>query len=239
MTATALISCIIPVYNGARFLAEALDSVLAQPHRPLEIIVVDDGSTDETAEVCRRYTGAIQYERQQNAGPAAARNRGIRRAHGEFLAFQDTDDLWHPDKLARQLARFQTRPELDLCLCHVRNFWVPELKDEEVQLRQQHHPLTAAALPGYTLQTVVVRRRSFDRVGYLNEALRPVGEDIDWFVRAREAGLVSEMLDDVLLFRRMHQHNISRALNEPAGKEQMLNLVMAKLARKNENADHG
>lgn len=235
MTGDPLISCIIPVFNGARFLTESLDSVLAQPYRPLEIIVVDDGSTDQTAEVCRRYDSAIHYERQENAGPGAARNRGIRRAKGEFLAFQDTDDLWHPEKLSRQLARFRARPELDLCITHVRNFWVPELKHEETRLRQQCHPLTAAALPGYTLQTVVVRRTSFERVGYLNESLRPVGEDTDWFVRAREAGLVTEMLDDVLVYRRMHQHNISRNINGPDGKEQILNLLTAKLARKKDN----
>ena len=235
MTSAPLMSCVVPVYNGARFLAEALDSVLAQPYRPLEIIVVDDGSTDETAEVCSRYGARIHYERQDNAGPAAARNRGIRRAQGQFLAFQDADDLWHPEKLARQWARFGARPELEMCITHVQNFWAPEMKDEEARLRQQHHQLTAAALPGYTLQTLLVRRESFERVGYLDESLRPVGEDTDWFIRAREMGLVSEMLSDVLVYRRMHEHNISRAINSPSGKEQVLKLVLAKLSRRNEH----
>ena len=89
---TATISCIVPVYNGARFLAEALESILAQSLPPDEIIVVDDGSTDDTPAVVAAY-GTVDYVRQENRGPAAARNRGVTLARGDFLSFLDADDL--------------------------------------------------------------------------------------------------------------------------------------------------
>ena len=96
-----MISCIVPVYNGERYLAETLQSILGQRVGPLEVIVVDDGSTDGTAGVARRFGSAIRVLHQTNAGPAAARNLGLSEARGDFVAFLDADDLWKPDKLAR------------------------------------------------------------------------------------------------------------------------------------------
>ena len=98
-----LISCVIPVFNGERYLGEALESVLAQSYQPLEVIVVDDGSTDETAEVARRYGERVRYVWQPNAGETAARNLGLTAAHGEFIAFLDADDVWDSEKLERQI----------------------------------------------------------------------------------------------------------------------------------------
>jgi glycosyltransferase involved in cell wall biosynthesis len=122
-----VVSCIVPVYNGERYLAEALESILGQTYRSLEVIVVDDGSTDGTAAVLATYRQRITCLHQTNAGHAAARNRGLAVARGEFVAFLDADDLWHPEKLARQMARFQARPELDASVTHVQNFWMAEL----------------------------------------------------------------------------------------------------------------
>jgi glycosyltransferase involved in cell wall biosynthesis len=99
-----LISCVVPVFNGERYLGEALDSILAQTYRPLELLVVDDGSTDGTAALVTRYRDQIRPLFQPNAGQAAARNLGLSVARGEFVAFLDADDLWHPEKLARQMA---------------------------------------------------------------------------------------------------------------------------------------
>jgi len=96
-----LISCIVPVYNGERYLKEALDSILVQTHCPLEIIVADDGSTDGTASVVAGYGEGVKHLWQPNAGETAARNMGLSAAQGEFVAFLDADDLWHPEKLAR------------------------------------------------------------------------------------------------------------------------------------------
>src|SRR5215468_9302617 len=113
---SSLISCIVPVFNGERYVREALDSILAQTHRPLEIIVADDGSTDGSANVVAAFRDGVRYLRQSNQGPSSARNLGIRAALGDFIAFLDADDLWHPQKLQRQMDRFKTRPELDYCV---------------------------------------------------------------------------------------------------------------------------
>src|SRR5690349_1953676 len=122
-----LISCIIPVFNGERYLAEAIESILKQSYRPLEIIISDDGSADRTAAVANGFSDHVRYIWQPNAGQAAARNTGLASSHGEFVAFLDADDLWHREKLERQMGRFRARPELDYCLAHVQNFWIPEL----------------------------------------------------------------------------------------------------------------
>src|SRR2546426_10667200 len=95
----SLISCIVPVFNGERYLHETLNSILAQTYRPLEIIVADDGSTDGTRTIVASYGQQVRYLWQLNAGPAAARNLGLTAAKGEFIAFLDADDLWHPEKL--------------------------------------------------------------------------------------------------------------------------------------------
>ena len=145
------ISCIVPVYNSERYLAEALDSILNQTSQNLDVIVVDDGSTDGTEAVARRYSERIRYHRQANAGPPAARDAGIRLARREMVAFLDADDLWHPEKLDRQLARFQARPDLDICFTHVSHFWTAGMEEEEA--RFQHYRLTQT-LPSFLTQAL-------------------------------------------------------------------------------------
>jgi glycosyltransferase involved in cell wall biosynthesis len=116
------VSVIIPAYNHARYLGEAIESALAQSHSPLEVIVVDDGSTDETAEVLTRFGDRIRTLRQRNRGPSAARNAGIAAARGDYLAFLDADDLWLPRKLERQLARFAADSSLGFVHCAFETF---------------------------------------------------------------------------------------------------------------------
>ena len=144
-----LISCIVPVFNGERYLGKALESILKQTYQPLEIIVVNDGSTDGTAAVAARYGDQIHYVRQNNAGAPTARNLGLSVARGEFVAFLDSDDLWHPEKLERQMARFDACPQIDLCVTYVQNFWIRELKEEAERFR--NHRLTQM-VPGYVTQ---------------------------------------------------------------------------------------
>jgi glycosyltransferase involved in cell wall biosynthesis len=97
------LSCIVPVYNSEAYLGQALDSILAQTLLPAEIIIIDDGSTDATPMIAAKYARHVSYIRQENQGPAGARNAGLRVAGGEFLAFLDADDTWHPEKLERQM----------------------------------------------------------------------------------------------------------------------------------------
>ena len=116
MTSRAVISVIIPVFNGAAFLADAIQSVLAQDHDPLHIIVIDDGSTDDTATVAAGFGERILYRRQENLGPPAARNHGLSMAKGELVAFLDADDLYMPEKFAHQVARLERHPECEIVI---------------------------------------------------------------------------------------------------------------------------
>jgi glycosyltransferase involved in cell wall biosynthesis len=200
------ISCVVPVHNGERFLEEALATIFSQTLAPDEVIVVDDGSTDGTAAVAARHGDAIRYLNQSQAGPAAARNRGIAAARGELIAFLDADDRWHREKLARQAARFRGRPELEISLTHIRSFWIADLAHEQERLRD--HPL-ARPMPGYTAQTLVARRSGFDRIGVFDPAMRHK-DVVDWLIRAARMQAVMEVLPDVLVERRIHQANLSR-----------------------------
>jgi glycosyltransferase involved in cell wall biosynthesis len=220
----ALISCVVPVYNGERYLREALESIFAQTYLPLEVIVVDDGSTDNTPQVVGRFKNCIRYLEQSNRGPSATRNLGVSAARGDFVAFLDPDDLWHPEKLARQMARFKARPELDLCVTHVQMFWAPELREEGVRLRNQARVNT---VPGYTTGTLLTRRTFFEAVGDFDDRFW-FGDATDWFLRAADFRAVMELLPDVLLYHRMHTTNLTRR-RISASRDEFLHIVKRSL----------
>jgi glycosyltransferase involved in cell wall biosynthesis len=224
---STLISCIVPVYNGERYLGEAIESILKQSYRPIEIIIADDGSTDGTATIARRYGKQSRYLRQNNGGTAAARNFGLSASEGEFVAFLDADDLWPANKLDRQMARFRQRPELHYCIAHVQNFWIPELIEEEKQFRDHR---ISKALPGYCTGTLLARRKFFDGVGEFNSAIEHA-DDTEWFLRASEQGAVMELLPDVLLYRRLHYANLSRA-KASNSRDQYLQVLKSALDRR-------
>jgi len=225
----SLVTGIVPVFNGERYLGETLDSMLAQTYSPIEIIVVDDGSTDGTPDIVKSYGDRVRYLRQDNSGPAVARNQGINAAQGEFIAFLDADDLWHHEKLERQVARFEERPELDLCITYVQNFWIRELAAEAERYRD--HPLSRPA-PGYLMQTLLARRSVFETVGYFSPELKH-SEKTDWFLRAQEMGAVLEILTDVLVYRRFHETNASRSHTlASASRDEYLKLVKALIDRR-------
>src|ERR1039457_5279759 len=132
-------SAVIPTYNRARFVGEAIDSILAQTRPVDEIIVVDDGSTDDTIERLKKYAPAIRCVSQQNRGPSAARNRGIKEAHCDFVAFLDSDDLWIPRKIELQLDFFAQHPDIEFVFGNMVNFSqgtekeTPEIRDPVVE----------------------------------------------------------------------------------------------------------
>jgi glycosyltransferase involved in cell wall biosynthesis len=217
---SSLISCIVPVFNGEKYLGEALGSIFAQSYRPLEVIIVDDGSTDGTSAVAAGYRDRVRILKQSNKGPSATRNLGVRASRGEFLAFLDPDDLWHPDKLARQMDRFAARPELDLCVAHAQVFWVSEMEHEAARLRDQTR---VHVVPGYTTGALLTRRTFFDAVGDLDTSLW-FGDATDWFLRAADRGAVMELLPEVLLYHRMHTNNLTRR-RLPASRDEFLQIV--------------
>jgi glycosyltransferase involved in cell wall biosynthesis len=221
------VSCIVPVFNGERYLAESLDSILAQTYEPFEIVVADDGSTDGTRDVVQVYGERIRYLYQSNARPAAARNLGLAAVTGDLIAFLDSDDTWHPEKLMRQVSRFRDRPELDYCVTHVQNFWMPEIQHEAEQFKD--HP-RSKPMPGYVTQALMARRGLFDRVGGFNTELKNA-DAADWFMRADAQGAVSELLPDVLVRRRLHQNNRTRQLGSNS-RDEYLRLLKASLIRR-------
>ncbi len=239
------ISCIIPAYNAEAYLAESIASIVAQTYAPAEIIVVDDGSTDATAAVVAGMADSaagspdephipVRYLHQENAGPAAARNAGLRSARGALVAFLDADDRWHPQKLERQMDRFAARPELDVSVTHIQNFWISELRVEEERLRDNR---IAAPIPGYVSFTMLARRRAFERVGPFDESLAH-GNDTDWFLRARHAGVTAELIPEVLVYRRLHRKNRSRE-NAERSRIEFLRLVKAHLDRRRHGTGSG
>ena len=218
---TRLVSCIIPVYNGERFVGEAIATVLAQSHQPVEVIVVDDGSTDGTSAVVRTFGSSVHYIEQPNAGPPAARNAGIRAAQGEFVGFLDADDRWHPEKLTRQLALFDAEPELDCCLTLVRLFWDDVRCAEEMAYRAKGQ----IEVETQQQSSMLVRRAVFDRVGLFDPEL-PHAALVEWFERAQARGMRTGRLSEVVAERRMHDANFSRRANS---RDEILHLVKRRL----------
>jgi len=202
-----LVSCVIPAFNAEAHLGEAIDSVLAQSHRVLEVVVVDDGSTDGTAQVAQSGGELVIYVQQANAGPSSARNRGVELARGELVAFLDADDRWLEGKLARQVALLSARPELDGCLTHGRLFWDG---DGAIAAEESAWPADRRIDTGGLIgSTLVARRGLFARSGLFDAAL-PHSGLAEWFARARERGAAMETIAEVLIERRMHANNFSR-----------------------------
>jgi glycosyltransferase involved in cell wall biosynthesis len=196
------VSVIIPVYNGARFIAEAVHSIVAQAYGSLEIIVVDDGSTDETAQIVAHLDRDVRYVFQENAGPGAARNRGIRDASGDLIAFLDADDLWASGSLRLLVNRLLADPELDVVHGYARLF-----KDGESNGGMDF--LNPDEVFPYYIGAGLYRRRAFETAGLFEEQLR-FSEDTEWYGRAAELGLRIARLEGVTLMVRRHENNMTR-----------------------------
>ena len=196
------VSVVVPVRDGARYLEAALHSIAGQTRPPREVIVVDDGSRDESAQIAARFGARV--ERQAPTGQAAARNRGVAVSTGDFVAFLDADDLWAPGKLEHQMAALRLHPDVDLLFGHVRQFVSPELASgSEVPARRVDEPR-----PAHLFGSLLARRRALDRVGPFSTEWR-VGELMDWLLRARDAGVTELMTRHLVLYRRLHASNIS------------------------------
>ena len=229
-----LVSCIIPTYNGERFVGQAIDSIVRQTYAPIEIICVDDGSTDRTQAIVREIGDRVQYIRQENAGPATARNTGARSAQGEFIAFLDSDDIWMPDKLKIQVAHLRNNPDHGFCVGHVQNFWEPELAEEQLQF--QDHP-RSKPIAGYVTQALLVRTGTLEKIGPFNTEMKHT-DATDWFLRAKNCGVVGALLGDVLVMRRLHKNNRSRQFSDRSRNE-FLEIAMAALKKKREQGRSG
>lgn len=198
-------SVIVPVFNAERFLAEALDSVIAQRYPKLEIIAIDDGSSDRSAEILNGGQYPLRYAKQKNLGPAAARNRGLRMSEADVIAFIDADDIWPRGKLMSQIAFLAENPEVDIVLGRVQ--YVGDLSERENNIRFEN---SARITKNVNLGSGIYRRRVFDTVGQFDETLIHY-EDHDWFLRARELSTNIFILDNVTLIYRRHADSLSQA----------------------------
>jgi glycosyltransferase involved in cell wall biosynthesis len=217
MTQPFLVSAIIPTYNRSAVLPRALDSVLAQTRPPDEVIVIDDGSTDDTADMLRqRYAGLfgerLRYVRQPNAGVSSARNHGMRLARGDFFAFLDSDDTWLPDKTQRQADWLAEHPDHGMVLCDV------ERTDDALQRIDVFHRRDVIPTDGWVLRwllhnpalapvSAMMRREVFEDVGGFDERLR-TAEDIEYHLRIAARWRIG-VVDEILASAVRGQHGLS------------------------------
>ncbi len=189
MTARATVSVVIPAYNAATFLGEAIESVFAQDGPALEVIVVDDGSTDATGAVAASFA-EVRVIAQANGGIAAARNTGLREASAPVVAFLDADDIWPAGRLAALHAALTGE--------------VDAVFGQAVQFGEGREETTPQ--PALLAGTMLIRRESVARIGDFDEAVK-MGEFVDWWARAEEAGVRWRQIPDVVLRRRIHATN--------------------------------
>ena len=209
MTSAPTVSFVVPVHNGVPYLAECLASILAQTVAPLEVLVVDDGSTDQSGDIARSLGDPVRCLRQPHAGVSSARNHGVAEAQGELIAFLDADDLLVPQKLERQLARFAANPDLQFCDAYSRNFWSPEIPLDARNVAPREIFTHGEAPKPRLIITWLLRRALFDRLGGFDVARR-LGSDGEWRDRVDASGVSAETLDEVLAMRRLHANNLTR-----------------------------
>jgi glycosyltransferase involved in cell wall biosynthesis len=217
-----LVSVVIPTFNAAAFIRDCLRSVFSQQGDfDLDVVLVDDGSSDDTLARVETSGYPVRRFEQANAGPAAARNRALREARGEYIAFLDSDDLWPEGKLASQLEVMQAHPDIGLLFGNCRQF---DERGEYTQtlFEEAQRDLPFWGDPLYVLQpyaklmqrnfittgSIVMRRACVDVVGYFDERLRLV-EDLEYWLRIALEFPIAHV-DSVCLLRRRHEENTSR-----------------------------
>jgi glycosyltransferase involved in cell wall biosynthesis len=219
-----LVSVITAVYNGEQYLREALESLFAQDYAPFESIVVDDGSTDRSAEIAQAF--GVRYHRQENQGAAAARNAGIGLANGDLVAWLDSDDLLPPNKLSLQAGYLGEHPEVGCVLGR-----------QEIMLEGVEAPewLTRDAiygdLDGIPLVSGMVRKEVLDELGGFDPSFG-FAEDRDLFIRMREHGVKIEVLPEITVYRRFHGENTN--FTRRPEKHPILRSLKGKLDRERE-----
>ncbi|GAB2929842.1 hypothetical protein GCM10027181_30980 [Rheinheimera gaetbuli] len=209
-----LVSVIIPCYNNAAMLSSAITSVLTQDYANIEVIVIDDGSTDDSISVLSQFGDKITLIQQTNQGPAAARNAGLQAAAGEYIAFNDSDDLWLPGKLTEQVSYLQQHPNVGLCYCGWTEWDGTTALANVTANLVDVAPVIAPKQPGsegwlyldllkesviHTI-TAVLRREVIDNVGMFNTDYR-IGEDHDFWLRVSQKYRIAKLNRVYALYR--------------------------------------
>lgn len=207
------VSVIIPVYNRAAFVLEAVDSVLKQTLQDFELIVIDDGSTDGTAEALKRFEDRLFYRYQDNQGVSGARNLGLQMARGKWIAFLDSDDLWLPEKLETQVRFFSENP--GAVICQTEEIWIR--KGRRVNPQKKHQKFSGDIFaPSLLLclvspSAVMIQRNLFDQVGYFDVTL-PACEDYDLWLRISSQFHVYLIDQPLTIKRGGHPDQLSRTI---------------------------
>ena len=202
--AEPLVTAAIPVRDGEAYLAEAIESVLSQSRPCDQVIVVDNGSSDRSAEIARGFGPPVEVVSEPRAGIGIARNAAVGAARGDFISFLDADDLWAPAKTELQLTAFVARPQLSLVFGQVRQFASEELgAAERAAIR-----LPAEPQPGAHVGAMLARREAIEAVGPWPEDIA-LSDGLTFLLGARELGLEQAMLPEVVMLRRVHGANNS------------------------------
>jgi glycosyltransferase involved in cell wall biosynthesis len=198
------VTAAIPVHNGEAYLAQAIESVLGQGRACEQVIVVDNDSTDRSAEIALGFGSAVEVVFEPRRGIGPARNAALRAARGDYVAFLDADDLWDEAKTGLQLAAFEADPELQLVFGQVRQFVSPDLGAEEARGLS----VPADPQPGLYIGAMLASRTAIETVGAWPEEVR-VSDGLTFLLRARELGLKQAMLAETVTLRRVHGGNHS------------------------------
>ncbi len=197
-----LISVIIPCYNDGPYLADAIESVLKQGYSQIEIIVVDDGSSDNSEAVAKSYGDQVTYIHQDNQGISAARNTGLKHCKGNYIGFLDADDMWSAGGLSVRLKTLKSHPTAECIYGSVKQFISPDVA-ETIGKKFICPP---DARQGRLAGALILTREAFERIGFFDEELR-VGETMDWVARGEQAGVVFFWVKETVLNRRINEHN--------------------------------
>lgn len=219
-----LVSVIVPVYNGERFLAAALESIFAQDYEPFEVIVVDDGSEDRSAAIARSFE-RVRYIYQPDQGLASTRNAGIAVARGEFIAFLDADDVMMPNKLSVQVGYLLKHPEVGCVLCRQKILLEPGTALPAWLIRDPVFKDLGGVAPG----SAVVRASVLGRAGGFDSAYR-LAVGIEWLGRLRDAGIEIAVVPEILMCRRVHDANLTH--QQGALRDEVLRGLKGKIDRK-------
>lgn len=224
----SLVSVIVAVRNGERFLAQALSSILEGTYRLLEILVIDGSSTDRTLEIAHSYEG-VRCLPQIGEGIAAAYNTGVEAASGEYVAFLSHDDFWSRNKLQVQIEFMEHNPEVQYTIARAKFFLEPghEIpRGFRPELLQGDHVAPI-------METLVARRQLFDSLGKFDTNLS-IANDVDWFTRANDQKIPTAVMPQVLLHKRVHDTNLS--MNIDVNNRDLLKLLKASIDRKRQSA---
>lgn len=217
------VSVIIPVYNGEAFLADAISSILRQNYEPMEIIVVDDGSTDGSAAIAKSFPKLV-YLYQENQGHQVARNRGFQMARGDMISSLDADDLWSDDKLKLQLSCFQKNPWAEIVIGYTQRMQLINVKEGKHEFRNYEDPVLAMSF-----WASLMRKSVFDKVGLIDETFQKC-DDWDWFMRAKELNIPMVVHKEVISFYRRHDDNMTNQVE--AGNHYTMMMLKRSLDRR-------